>query len=244
MKRALARRKADRTHRVHLATRDEQVAPARKTSLGKHMFAWETSTIRLFEAANLVQARARVRAVSVLAFGISVALGATGQVQAFPKPAAAVDFPSRAHSIHIAKNRTVSLSEGNSVAKKNIIKVIAAAEQALGTPYLWGGNCQQSFTGNNRCDCSSLVKMAWSVVGVNLPRTTYEQVKVGREVTSVSDLQPGDLLFTGGAPSAPDHVGMYIGNNQVIEAPRTGLNVRITPLAYWEPQILRIRRVV
>ncbi|MER5549948.1 bifunctional lytic transglycosylase/C40 family peptidase [Streptomyces sp. NPDC002589] len=143
----------------------------------------------------------------------------------------------------LAEKWAAPMAGGSTTVTGRAAKVIAAAKQALGTPYLWGGNCQQPFTDSNRCDCSSLVKMAWSTVGVNLPRTTYEQVNVGREVASVSDLQPGDLLFAVGSASAPDHVGMYIGDGQVIEAPRTGLNVRIKPLSYWEPQILRMRRV-
>ncbi|MFJ4806971.1 C40 family peptidase [Streptomyces murinus] len=243
VRRSLARRKVGRKHHIHFATWNEQVVPVRKKQLTKDTFGWKMGAIRLPKAASLPRARIRTCVISILSFGISAALGATGQAQDFPKPVTAVDLPTYTHGIRMVENPTMSPNEGNSIAKKNIIKVVAAAERALGTPYLWGGNCQPLFTGDNRCDCSSLVKMAWSVVGVNLPRTTYEQVKVGREVTSISDLQAGDLLFAGGDPSAPDHVGMYIGNNQVIEAPRTGLNVRIMPLTYWKPQVLRIRRV-
>jgi len=122
-------------------------------------------------------------------------------------------------------------------------KVIAAAKKALNTPYLWGGNCKPPFTGSNRCDCSSLVKRAWSTVGVNLPRTTYAQVKVGSEVKSVKNLKPGDLIFSVGSASSPAHVAMYAGNGEVIDAPRTGLTVRLKPLSYWKPQILRMKRV-
>ncbi|WP_079054495.1 bifunctional lytic transglycosylase/C40 family peptidase [Streptomyces graminilatus] len=134
-------------------------------------------------------------------------------------------------------------STGSGTVSGKVGKVIEAAKQALNTPYLYGGNCRPPFEGANRCDCSSLVKYAWSTVGVNLPRVTYDQVNVGTEVKSVSDLEPGDLIFAGGSASYPEHVTMYIGNDQVIDAPRTGLNVRIKPLSYWKPQILRIKRV-
>ncbi|MEU2514708.1 peptidoglycan DD-metalloendopeptidase family protein [Streptomyces syringium] len=122
-------------------------------------------------------------------------------------------------------------------------EVIQAARAALDTPYQWGGECQPPFQGGNGCDCSSLVKMAWSRAGVNLPRSTYEQVSEGSEVPSVRDLQPGDLIFTGGSASAPEHVSMYIGGGEVIDAPHTGANVRIKPLSYWESQILRMKHL-
>ncbi|MFI1258947.1 peptidoglycan DD-metalloendopeptidase family protein [Streptomyces netropsis] len=120
--------------------------------------------------------------------------------------------------------------------------VVQAARSALDTPYQWGGECQPPFQGGNGCDCSSLVKMAWSKAGVNLARSTYEQVNEGHEVHSVRDLRPGDLIFSGGSASAPEHVSMYIGGGEVIDAPHAGATVRIKPLSYWESQILTMRR--
>jgi cell wall-associated NlpC family hydrolase len=124
-------------------------------------------------------------------------------------------------------------------------QVVAAAQTALGTDYQWGGNCRRPFSlrENNGCDCSSLMKMAWASVGVNLPRTTYDQVKRGKEIRSTADLQPGDLLFSRGSAARPEHVAMYIGSGQVIDAPKTGLKVRIKPLSYWKSQILVMKRV-
>lgn len=117
-------------------------------------------------------------------------------------------------------------------------QAIATAERALGTMYQYGGTCTPPFNhaGNNGCDCSSLIQFAWASAGVNLPRVTGEQVKSGTAVPDVSHLAPGDLLFTPGSDgsrSAPGHVGMYVGNEQVIEAPRTGKPVRLTPLSQW-----------
>ncbi|MEV7465218.1 peptidoglycan DD-metalloendopeptidase family protein [Streptomyces kronopolitis] len=121
-------------------------------------------------------------------------------------------------------------------------KVVASAKKALDTPYLFGGECKPPFTGTNRCDCSSLVKYAWSTIGVNLPRSTYDQVNIGSKVKSVKDLRPGDLLFSGGSASSPEHVAMYIGSSQAIDAPHTGATVRIKPLSYWTSQILVMKR--
>ncbi|MDG9702579.1 C40 family peptidase [Streptomyces sp. DH37] len=122
---------------------------------------------------------------------------------------------------------------------------MAAAQTALGTDYQWGGNCRRPFslTKNDGCDCSSLVKMAWASVGVNLPRTTYDQVKGGTKIRSTADLRAGDLIFSRGSADRPEHVAMFVGNGQVIDAPRTGLKVRIKPLSYWKSQILVMKRV-
>lgn len=131
----------------------------------------------------------------------------------------------------------------NLPAGKGAARAIAAAKTALGTWYQWGGDCVSPYTGQNGCDCSSLTKMAWASAGVNLPRVTYDQVNAGTAVKSVSQLQPGDLLFTVPGSAGPEHVGMYIGNNEVIDAPHTGAQVRIKPLSYWTPQLIAMRHV-
>lgn len=129
-------------------------------------------------------------------------------------------------------------------------QAIATAKTALGTMYQWGGNCKPPFDHgrNNGCDCSSLMQFAWDSAGVNLPRVTYDQVRQGSPVASVSQLRPGDLLFSRSGPSGPEHVGMYIGLNakgepEVIDAPKTGLPVRIKPLSYWTSQIIAMRHI-
>ena len=90
--------------------------------------------------------------------------------------------------------------------------------------------------------------MAYRAAGIDIPRTTFQQVTAGIPVDGLGQLQPGDLLFTPGSdgtPSNPGHVGMYMGNGQVIEAPQTGEPVMITPLAgYWAKNTVAIQRVV
>ncbi|MFJ7590246.1 NlpC/P60 family protein [Streptomyces sp. NPDC097617] len=126
---------------------------------------------------------------------------------------------------------------------KGAARAISAAKTALGTWYQWGGDCVSPYKGAGGCDCSSLTKMAWAAAGVNLPRVTYDQVHAGTAVASVSQLQPGDLLFSVPGSAGPEHVGMYIGDGQVIDAPHTGAQVRIKPLSYWKPQIIAMRHV-
>lgn len=100
--------------------------------------------------------------------------------------------------------------------------VIAAAEHQLGKPYLWGG------TGPDGWDCSGLMQAAYKQgAGINLPRVSEQQATVGVEVP-MDQLIPGDLVFP--RKDAPPHVAMYIGGGKIIEAPRTGLNVREVPM--------------
>ncbi|MCP9213037.1 C40 family peptidase [Streptomyces sp. NEAU-Y11] len=122
-------------------------------------------------------------------------------------------------------------------------KAIAWAMQQLGTLYQWGGSCTNSHGPDpmGRCDCSSLMQQAYAHAGVTLTRTTYTQVGEGKAVSAKS-LQPGDLIFSRGSAARPEHIGMYMGEGLVIEAPRTTKPVRITPIKDWT--ILAARRVL
>jgi peptidoglycan DL-endopeptidase CwlO len=102
--------------------------------------------------------------------------------------------------------------------------VVSDAEQYLGVPYVWGGTTPSGF------DCSGFTQYVYNQLGVSIPRTADEQSTVGTPVASLADAQPGDLLFfpgSDGTATAPGHVGIYIGNGQMIDAPETGENVQI-----------------
>ncbi|QAA35023.1 C40 family peptidase [Clostridium manihotivorum] len=101
--------------------------------------------------------------------------------------------------------------------------VLSEAYKYLGIPYVWGAGGPNSF------DCSGFTSYVFGKLGVSLPRTTYDQINVGTSV-SYSDLQPGDLVFTRGSASRPEHVGIYVGGGQMIHAPRTGENVKVGPI--------------
>lgn len=96
--------------------------------------------------------------------------------------------------------------------------IIATAMQYIGVPYVWGGTTPAGF------DCSGLVQYVFAQNGISLPRTTYDQIAVVQQVSLVA-LQPGDLVFWGGA--SPYHVGIYIGDGQYIHAPAPGQSVCI-----------------
>jgi cell wall-associated NlpC family hydrolase len=118
---------------------------------------------------------------------------------------------------------------------------ISYALNQLGKPYIWGG------TGPAGYDCSGLVMMAYCAAGIDLPRTTFQQVNTGTPVYSLSQLRPGDLLFTAGSDGTatdPGHVGMYIGSGLVIQAPETGKPIMLTPVnGYWQKNTVAIRRI-
>lgn len=101
--------------------------------------------------------------------------------------------------------------------------VIEAAKSALGVPYTWGGTNLASGV-----DCSGLVQQAFAKAGINLPRVSYEQANSGARV-GYDGLRPGDLVAWDNSPRNPgaDHISIYIGNGQIIEAPRPGTAVRI-----------------
>lgn len=100
---------------------------------------------------------------------------------------------------------------------------IAFARAQLGTPYVWGGDgpAEGGF------DCSGLTKAAYAAAGITIPRVAHDQYRAGPKVPYGAPLQPGDLVFYGTAADI-HHVGLYIGDGLMIDAPRPGALVRQT----------------
>ncbi|SCD79478.1 Cell wall-associated hydrolase, NlpC family [Streptomyces sp. DvalAA-43] len=101
-------------------------------------------------------------------------------------------------------------------------QVLAFARAQIGKPYVWGA------TGPASYDCSGLTQAAWKSAGVDIPRTTWDQVKIGTRVAT-ADLRPGDLVFFYDDIS---HVGIYKGDGMMIHAPKPGANVREESIYY------------
>ncbi|MEV7688647.1 NlpC/P60 family protein [Streptomyces bungoensis] len=97
---------------------------------------------------------------------------------------------------------------------------LAAARSALGRPYVWGA------TGPGGFDCSGLMQWSYEQAGIQLPRTSQEQLHAGRRIP-LSEARPGDLIVY---RSDASHVAMYAGNGQVIHAPYPGAPVRYDPV--------------
>ncbi|MEU8541763.1 NlpC/P60 family protein [Streptomyces sp. NPDC048717] len=111
---------------------------------------------------------------------------------------------------------------GGSSYEAKAAQVLSFARSQIGKPYVWGA------TGPSSYDCSGLTQAAWRAAGVKLPRTTWDQVKVGTRVAT-ADLKPGDLVFFYDDIS---HVGIYIGGGKMIHAPKPGAYVREESIYY------------
>ena len=123
------------------------------------------------------------------------------------------------NSINKTINKDTSSSTGVTAQQ-----VLAYAYQFEGYPYVWGGSSPS--TG---FDCSGFVQYVYAHFGINLPRTTFEQVNCGTPV-SLNNIKPGDLVFEFGSSEGPNHVGIYIGNGQMIDAAGVGQGVTISKL--------------
>jgi cell wall-associated NlpC family hydrolase len=158
-------------------------------------------------------ARARGRATQLQREHIA----AVARAQAAALAAAATySGPSPYANVSGSLAGTISASTGQAA--------VAVAEQQIGKPYQWGGAGPDTF------DCSGLVMWSYDQVGVHIDHWTGDQWNEGAHI-SQSKLRPGDLIFFAydtSRPSTIHHVGMYIGNGQMVEAPYTGANVRIS----------------
>ena len=117
-------------------------------------------------------------------------------------------------------------SDGPGLTRAEAVRFLKAAESRIGLPYVWGAAGPRAF------DCSGLVQWSLAQAGVVMPRVAVDQARTGPMVP-VSQLQPGDLLFFHTDPTAPayiSHVAIYIGNGQMLQAPRPGLDVQVVPL--------------
>ena len=112
--------------------------------------------------------------------------------------------------------------------------VIQRAGSQMGVPYSWGGGNAAGASrgidsGANTVgfDCSGLILYAFAGVGIKLPHYSGAQYDLGRKIPS-SQMRRGDVIFYG--PGGSQHVTLYLGNNQMLEAPFTGSHVKVSPV--------------
>ena len=141
---------------------------------------------------------------------------------------------------YISNIREGSLPSYGNTDDEKINNVLKVAREQLGKPYVYGATGPDSF------DCSGLTSYVFkNGAGITLPRTSKDQSTAGRYV-SKSELQPGDLIFFNTSGSGISHVGIYIGNNEMIHAPSSGKNVEVTKITsnYWASKYVTARRII
>ncbi|MFN8074669.1 MAG: transglycosylase SLT domain-containing protein [Kineosporiaceae bacterium] len=141
--------------------------------------------------------------------------------------------PAEATTGTAAARALRGLTEGATAGSGLGERAVSIARRYLGVPYVWGGTDP-----DKGLDCSGLTQLVFRQVGVDLDRTSRDQAQQGREVASVADALPGDLVFFG---SPVHHVGIYVGDNKILHAPHRGEDVKVSTI--WE-RPSHIRRVL
>lgn len=147
------------------------------------------------------------------------------RIAAMSRPSGAVPDTTFAGALAGATSGTATASDTAApaaAAGATGTAIVNDAERYLGIPYRWGGS--DPATG---LDCSGLVQQVFADLGVALPRVAADQAREGVAVPSLADAQPGDLVAFG---SPAEHIGIYVGDGMMIDAPHTGAQVRIEPV--------------
>jgi peptidoglycan DL-endopeptidase CwlO len=153
-------------------------------------------------------------------------LAETGKL--LPSGAQATPLVAQAASGSSGTSGTGVSGDGPGLSTAQVVAFLKAAESRLGMPYVWGA------AGPTEFDCSGLVQWSMAQAGIVMPRVAADQALTGPRVT-VSQLQPGDLLFYHTDPTAPDyisHVAIYLGDGVMLQAPAPGLDVEAVPAAF------------
>ena len=162
--------------------------------------------------------------------GTSLNAGLPGAVSCDDAPITAATGTTAATSTTSSQATNGQLINRGSAAGQ---AVVDAAKEHLGVPYLWGGTDP-----HNGFDCSGLVQDAYRAVGVEMPKWSRHQATMGEEVASIEEAVPGDVLTFG---DPVNHVALYVGDGQMLHAPRTGEVVKIETI---DRTIGSIRRIV
>ncbi|MER2000890.1 MAG: C40 family peptidase, partial [Lysinibacillus sp.] len=125
----------------------------------------------------------------------------------------------------LKKNAAKVYKDYKSVPKPSKSDIVNTAKRFLGLPYLWAGTSSWGY------DCSGIIYAAYRAHGIMIPRDSFYQATKGKAI-SKSKLQPGDLVFFAynGGTGKVYHVGLYIGNGQMLHAPHYAAKVRIERL--------------
>jgi hypothetical protein len=158
------------------------------------------------------------------------------QIQArFVLPAATnASWASAASAAGLNGSSSATAASALTSATGTGAEIVGAATTYLGVPYKWGGT--DPATG---LDCSGFTQRVYSDLGISIPRTSSQQATAGRPVASLTEAQPGDLVFFDNSSSRAgiDHVGLYIGGGKMIAAPQEGDVVKVQDVG--NPTLIR-----
>lgn len=155
----------------------------------------------------------------------------------------ATDTSNKPHYVKAGQQYETSTTGNNLVSYSN---------KFLGTPYLWGGATPAKFNTigqyiSGGFDCSGFVQYSYKNFGINLPRTTMDQIDKGASI-NMNNLENGDLVFFTtniAVPSQVSHVGIYIGNNKFMHSPKPGDVIKVSELTgYYEDNFVIGKRII
>ena len=137
-----------------------------------------------------------------------------------------------------AKSGQIGKFAGGILARTSRIaeELTKSALRFLGTPYVFGGTTAAGF------DCSGYVQHVFAMLGISLPRTADAQYDMGKRV--VGSLRPGDLVFFQTYAPGASHVGIYIGNDNFVDASGHGVMVSSLSEAYWANRYIGAKRLL
>ncbi|RBY94304.1 lytic transglycosylase [Blastococcus sp. TBT05-19] len=169
--------------------------------------------------------------------GLSAVQARIGEIQArfaaTPSRTSSASWASAASAAGLTGTSTAGYATG-SAGTASEAAVVSEAQKYIGVPYLWGGTDP-----NKGLDCSGFTKLVFGNLGIDLPRTSSQQATAGKPVASLDQARPGDLVFFDHSSSRAgiDHVGIYVGNGQMIAAPQPGEQVKMQ--AVGNPAVIR-----
>lgn len=136
------------------------------------------------------------------------------------------DAPLYIHRVLATATVYGTVGQNSTAPDPQALRAVTYAISKIGLPYVWGGDGKKA--GEAGFDCSGLSKAAYASAGVTIPRTAHWQYEAVPHVPRGAEPELGDLIFYG-TPAHIHHVGIYIGNNQMIDAPTFGQAVQVHP---------------